>query len=63
MRDFLKTDFIGKTIKSVDNTSVNVLKFIFTDETTLELWAEDRIHTNFGNIPGFFVEEPRQSNG
>jgi hypothetical protein len=59
MRNIEDKDMVGKTVKSIDNSSVNVLKLTFTDGTSLELWAEDAIQTRFGNIPGIFVEEAR----
>jgi hypothetical protein len=58
MRKVEASDLVGKTIKSIDNQSVNVLKLTFSDDTTLELWAEDAVHTQFGNIPGIFAEAP-----
>lgn len=61
MRKIKDKDMIGKTIKSIDNKSVNVLKIIFTDGTSLELWAEDAVHTAFGNISGIFVEDNSNS--
>lgn len=57
MRTIVDTDFAGKTIVSVSNESVNVLKFTFSDGSNLELWAEPAVFTQFGNISGFFVEE------
>jgi hypothetical protein len=29
----------------------------FSDETTLEIWADVAVSTSFGDIPGIFVEE------
>jgi len=57
MRKLEDKDLVGKTIKAIDNSSVNVVRLTFTDDTSLELWAEDAVHTQFGNIPGIFVEE------
>lgn len=57
MREVKETDLVGKTIKSIDNKSVNVLKLEFTDGTKLELWAEQAISTQFGDIPGIFAED------
>ena len=57
MREIKDTDLVGKTIKAIDRSAVNVLKFTFTDETSLELWAEDAISTQYGTIPGLFVGE------
>ena len=51
MRKIEEKDLVGKTIKSIDTTSINVLKLTFADGTKLELWAEDEIHTQYGNIP------------
>lgn len=33
-------DFVGKTVKSVDATASNVVRFNFTDGSNVELWAE-----------------------
>lgn len=57
MRKIQDSDLIGKTIKTIDNQSVNVLKLEFTDGTKLELWAEQAVNTQFGSIPGIFAEE------
>lgn len=57
MRKIKPDDLVGKTIKSIDNKSVNVLKLTFIDDTILELWVEDAVQTQFGNIGGFFVED------
>lgn len=57
LRKPIDADLNGKTIKSFDATSANVLKLAFTDGTTLELWAEDAVSTQYGNIPGIFVED------
>lgn len=57
MREVKETDLVGKTIQSIDNQSVNVLKLTFTDGSKLELWAEDAVHTQFGNIPGIFCDD------
>jgi hypothetical protein len=57
MRNIEEKDLVGKTIKSIDASSVNVLKLTFTDGTKLELWAEQAVHTNFGDIPGIFAED------
>lgn len=47
---------MGKTIKSIGATSVNVLRLTFTDDTMLDLWAEQAVHTIGGDIPGIFVD-------
>lgn len=57
LRKATDADLIGKTIKSIDATSANVLKLTFSDDSTLELWAEDAVSTQYGNIPGIFVED------
>jgi hypothetical protein len=57
MRQVKDTDLVGKTIKSVDAGSVNVLKITFADDSTIELWAEQAVHTSAGSIPGIFVDE------
>lgn len=58
MREVRDTDLIGKTIMSIDAGAVNVLKLTFTDGTTLDLWAEQAIHTSDGDIPGIFTDAP-----
>lgn len=57
MRNIEEEDFAGKTVKSVKRTSVNVLAFTFTDDTSVELWAEWAINTPYGPIAGIFVED------
>lgn len=57
MREVRDTDLVGKTIKSVDAGAVNVLKITFTDDTTIELWAESAVYTRAGSIPGIFVSD------
>lgn len=46
--------FIGKTIKSIDESCVNCIKIVFTDGTHETIWAE----CGSGNfdIPFFVVE-------
>lgn len=53
-------DFEGKTILKggVDCSTVNMVRLQFTDGTTLDLWAEDALYTEAGNIPGIFVDDP-----
>ena len=62
MRKIIATDLVGKTIESIDNTSVNVLSLTFSDGTTLDLWAQDAVWTRSGYIPGIFVESPEYIN-
>ncbi len=57
LRDIQESDLVGKTIKSIDNTSVNVLKLTFADDTVAELWVEEVISTNYGNIAGILIED------
>ena len=35
-------EYVGKTIKSVDESAINVVKLTFTDDSTYEIWAEER---------------------
>lgn len=58
MRTLEDKDLVGKTIKSINNSSVNVVKLEFTDGTKLELWAEGAVYTPMGVIPGIFAEDP-----
>ena len=60
-RKIKDSDLVGKTVKSIDNKAVNVLRISFTDDSTLELWAEDTVYTQFGNIPGILVDDPNTS--
>lgn len=57
MRKIKESDLLGKTIQSIENTAVNVLRLHFTDGTSLELCAEQSVVTPAGSIPGIFVEE------
>jgi hypothetical protein len=66
MREIKDSDLVGKTIQTIDNSSINVLKLTFTDGSKLELVAYDDLcrsfpeqttSTPFEDIPGFFVEE------
>lgn len=34
--------WVNKTIQSVDTDSINVVRVTFTDNTTSEIWAEER---------------------
>ncbi len=61
MRKIQNADLVGKTIKSIDNSSVNVLKLLFTDGTYVELWAEDAVATSAGSIPGIFIEDNQET--
>lgn len=55
MRALESSDLIGNVI-SVDTSAVNVIKITFSDNTTLDIWAEQAVYTTYGGIPGFFVE-------
>lgn len=57
LRKIRETDLVGKTIKSIEHDAANVLKLTFTNGSTLELWAEDVVRTNFGSIPGILVQD------
>lgn len=57
MRKLEDKDLVGKTVKSIKNESVNCIELTSSDDTKLELWAEDAIFTQFGFIPGIFVSE------
>jgi hypothetical protein len=57
LRNIKDSDLIGKTIKSIDNTSVNVLKLTFTDDSTAVLWVEDIVLTPWGNVAGILIED------
>jgi hypothetical protein len=59
MREIRETDLVGKTIQSINNDCVNVLKLMFTDGTELELWAETAVRTFAGEIPGIYVDVPK----
>lgn len=57
MRKVIDKDLVGKTVKAVDSTAVNALVLTFSDDTTLELFAEQAISTIAGTIPGIFTPE------
>jgi hypothetical protein len=57
IRKLAAEDLNGKTIQSFDNAAVNVVRLKFTDGSELELWAEEAVSTQFGTIPGIFVED------
>lgn len=57
MRKLEDKDMVGKTIESMENTAVNVVRLTFTDGTKLELWAEQAVYTSGGSIPGIFAED------
>jgi hypothetical protein len=57
MRKIIESDIVGKTVKSIKNTCVNVLELTFSDNSKLELVAEDAVYTAVGNIPGIFVDD------
>lgn len=52
MRDVEITDFAGKTISTIDNSSSNVIRFYFTDGTTVELWTE----VEYNSVPFFMID-------
>lgn len=57
MRKVEDADLVGKTIKSIDSSAVNTLKIVFSDDTAVHLTAEDALFTQFGTIPGIFIED------
>lgn len=57
MRKVEDADLVGKTIKSIDSSAVNTLKIVFSDDTAVLLTAEDALFTQFGTIPGIFIED------
>lgn len=40
-RNLTKTDFEGKTIREVDVTAANMVRFVFTDGTMLAIEVDD----------------------
>ena len=56
MRQLKAEDLEGKTIVTVNTESVNVLSLKFSDETSLEIWADVATYVGNNFIPGFFVE-------
>lgn len=60
LRKINNGDLIGKTIKSIDNSAVNVLELSFTDGSKLQLWAEAVMTISAGTVYGILVEEPTQ---
>lgn len=57
MRKIEDKDLVNKTIKSIDVSSVNVLTLNFTDDTSVELVAEPEVYTQYGIIPGIFIDK------
>jgi hypothetical protein len=57
MRKIRDTDLVGKTVKSMDVSDINVVRLTFADDTVLDVWAENVIHTYAGSIPGIFVDD------
>jgi hypothetical protein len=57
MRKVKEEELVGKTIKSIENKSINVLELTFTDGSVVKLCAENAIYTSFGSIPGILVED------
>lgn len=51
--------FVGKTVKSVDESCVNYVKIVFTDGTETEIFAECGCGPL--NIPFFDVQVTRDS--
>jgi hypothetical protein len=56
-RKLRDADVKNKTLKGVENNAANTVILYFTDGTSLELWAENEIVTQFGSIPGIFVDD------
>jgi hypothetical protein len=63
MRKVIDKDLVGKTIKAIENESINVLCLKFTDGTEIKLWAEQAVATKSGMIPGIFVSDSGQYDG
>ena len=57
MRKIEENDLIGKTIKSVDARCANVTKLVFDDGTSLQLWVEPVIITQYGQIHGICISD------
>ncbi len=57
LRPIQQEDLTGKSIKEIDCNSINYLKLTFSDNTILELYAENAVYTPCGNIPGILVED------
>lgn len=57
MRKVTDSDLVGKTIKAIDSHAVNVVRLYFTDDTVLDLYAEEAINTIAGPIPGIFTDD------
>ena len=51
MRKAAPEDFIGKTIKHANCECDNVVHLIFTDDTTLDVWAEDIFVGGLDSLP------------
>lgn len=57
LRKLEDSDIVGKTVASIYQTSVNVVKLTFTDGTTLELWGELVPIGSRDHVGGIFVED------
>lgn len=57
MREIQISDLEGKTISKVEKGSINNMKLVFSDGTSLSIWTEPLLFTAYGNICGFVIEE------
>ena len=62
-RELKPDDLVGKTITNVSELATNYVKLHFADGNELDLWAEDAIYTQYGNIPGILVDDPALDEG
>lgn len=58
LRKLKEDDLLGKPgVNRVECDAINSLRIFFTDNSFIELWAEDAVHTPAGYIPGIFIED------
>lgn len=62
MRQLTDTDLVGKTIKSISQPGCNMLQLTFSDDSVVELWAEQAVMTIAGPVPGIFIEDTLDPN-
>ena len=53
LREIVDSDLVGKTIKSIDTSTANVLVIKFNNDTKIELWTEQVIP----GVYGFVIED------
>jgi len=57
MRQIEENDLVNKTIKSIDNSRVNVLRLNFSDGSFADLIADGAVVVYDHVIPGIFIDD------